>query len=83
MRTLTVAEVVADLHLSRDTVTAYLGTGRIPGGFQPIPGGRWLIDADAYDAWLESRRAAVDPHRIEPRSPRSRAAQGRRRAGAR
>lgn len=82
MANLTAAEVAADLHLSRDTVTLYLGTGRIPGGFQPVAGGRWLVDADTYAAWKDERQQAVDPNRIEPRSARSRAAQGRR-GGAR
>lgn len=77
MTTLTAADVAADLHVSRDTVTGYLATGRIPGGFQPVPGGRWLVDSDTYLAWREQRIAAVDPHRIEPRSARSKAAQTR------
>lgn len=73
------SQVAADLDLSRGVVVDYLRTGRIPGGFQPIPGGRWLVDQDVYLAWRAERRAAVDPHRIEPRSARSKAAQSRRR----
>ncbi len=76
--TLTLAEVAADLHLSRDTTAAYLRAGQIPGGFQPVPGGRWLVDEATYRAWRAARMAAVDPNRIEPRSARSRAAQSRR-----
>lgn len=80
MSTLSVHDVAADLHLSKVTVTDYLRTGRIPGGFQPVPGGRWLIDTETYQQWKDDRMAAVDPHRIEPRSARSRAAQSRRTA---
>jgi hypothetical protein len=76
--TLTAAEVAAELHLSQTTTTDYLRTGRIPGGFQPVPGGRWLVDEATYRAWRAERVAAVDPHRIEPRSARSRAARSRR-----
>jgi predicted site-specific integrase-resolvase len=79
MASLTAADVSADLHLSRATTTDYLRDGRIPGGFQPVPGGRWLVDEDTYRAWRADRKAAVDPHRIEPRSARSKAAQSRRR----
>lgn len=75
---LTAAQIGDELHLSRTTTTDYLRTGRIPGGFQPIEGGRWLVDEDTFRAWLDERRAAVDPHRIEPRSARSKAAQNRR-----
>lgn len=75
---MTAAEVAADLRLTRDTVTAYLRTGEIPGGFQPVPRGRWLVDADVYAAWRQERRQAVDPYRIAPRSARSRAAHERR-----
>lgn len=77
--TLAVPDLATDLHLSSETVTAYLRAGRIPGGFQPVPGGRWLVDAATYEQWKTERIAAVDPHRIEPRSARSRAAQTRRR----
>lgn len=77
--TLTAADVAADLHLSRDTVVDRLRAQAIPGGFQPMPGGRWLVDAATYQAWRAERMAAVDPHRIEPRSARSKAAQNRRR----
>ncbi len=77
--TLSVADVATDLHLSKTVVTAYLRAGRIPGGFQPVENGRWLIDTAAYEQWKTERMAAVDPHRIEPRSARSRAAQSRRR----
>ena len=79
MTALTASEVAADLALTRTTVTDYLRAGRIPGGFQPVAGGRWLVDEDTYRAWRAERRAAVDPHRIEPRSARSKAAQNRRR----
>ena len=79
MTTLSVADLAADLHLSKAVVTDYLRTGRIPGGFQPVQNGRWLIDATTYQQWKTERIAAVDPHRIEPRSARSRAAQTRRR----
>jgi len=80
MGALTAADVATDLSLTRTTVTDYLRAGRIPGGFQPVAGGRWLVDEDVYQAWRAERRAAVDPHRIEPRSARSRAAQNRRRS---
>lgn len=79
MSDLTAGQVADELHLSRTTATDYLRTGRIPGGWQPVPGGRWLVDEDVYRAWRAERRASVDPHRIEPRSARSKAAQGRRR----
>lgn len=79
MTALTAAQVADDLSLTRTTVTDYLRTGRIPGGFQPVENGRWLVDEDTYRAWRTERRAAVDPHRIEPRSARSKAAQNRRR----
>lgn len=78
--TLTVADVADDLRLARSTAADYLRTGRIPGGFQAVERGRWLVDAAAYGAWKEARRTAADPHRIEPRSARSRAAQTRRKA---
>jgi hypothetical protein len=80
MDTLTAAQVAADLDLSRATTTDYLRTGRIPGGFQPVEGGRWLVDAGTYQEWKRERQAAVDPHRIAPRSARSKAAQSRRRS---
>ena len=76
---LSAEQVADDLHLTRTTVTDYLRSGRIPGGFQPVAGGRWLVDEEAYRAWRTERRAAVDPHRIEPRSARSKAAQNRHR----
>ncbi|MGY4642818.1 helix-turn-helix domain-containing protein [Cellulomonas sp. URHB0016] len=77
--TITAQQAADELHLARSTVIDYLRTGRIPGGFQPVEGGRWLVDEDVYRAWRDERRAAVDPHRIEPRSARSKAAQNRRR----
>ena len=77
MTALTAAQVADDLSLTRTTVTDYLRAGRIPGGFQPVAGGRWLVDEATYTAWRTERRAAVDPHRIEPRSARSKAAQNR------
>lgn len=76
---MTAAEVASELRLARSTVTGYLRTGEIRGGYQTVPGGRWLVDEDAFRAWQVARRAAVDPHRIEPRSSRSKAAQNRRR----
>jgi hypothetical protein len=75
---LSASEVAADLHLSQYTTTAYLREGRIPGGYQPVPRGRWLVDRAVYEQWKSDRRAAVDPFRIAPRSARSRAAQSRR-----
>jgi len=75
--TMTTQQVADELKLTRTTITNYLRTGQIPGGFQPVPGGRWLVDEDTYRAWRAERRAAVDPYRIEPRSARSRAAQER------
>lgn len=80
MTNLTARDVALDLHLATATVIDYLRTGQIRGGFQPIPNGRWLVDADEYEQWKAERVAAVDPHRIEPRSARSRAAQSRRTA---
>ena len=80
MSSLTAAEVALDMHLTQATTTDYLRAGRIPGGFQPVPGGRWLVDEDIYRAWRAERIAAIDPHRIEPRSVRSKAAQNRRRS---
>ena len=80
MTTLTAAQVADDLHLSTATVIDYLRAGHIRGGFQPIPNGRWLVDIAEYEQWKAERVAAVDPHRIEPRSARSRAAQSRRTA---
>lgn len=78
---LTAADVAADLHYTRATVTAYLASGRIPGGFQPVDGGRWLVDAATYEAWKASRQTRPDdPHRIPPRSERSRSARTRRTA---
>jgi len=76
---LSVDDLATDLGLTPATVTGYLRTGRIPGGFQPVDNARWRVDADIYRAWRAERRAAVDPHRIEPRSARSKAAQSRRR----
>lgn len=80
MSTLTVADVAAELHLSRSMTTGYLRTGEIAGGYQVVPRGQWLVDEDTFRRWQAERRAAVDPHRIAPRSARSRAAQNRRRA---
>ena len=79
MPTLTAAQVAEELHLSQYTTTAYLRTGRIPGGYQVVAGGKWLVHEQTFRAWQQERRAAVDPHRIAPRSARSRAAQSRRR----
>jgi len=76
--TLTAADVADDLHVSRDTAVEYIRTQVIPGGFQAVTGGKWLVDAETYAAWKAERRAAVDPHRIEPRSARSNAARKRR-----
>jgi len=79
MTTLSASAVAEELHLSRATTVDYLRAGRIPGGYQPVEGGRWLVDETVFRAWQAERRAAVDPHRIEPRSARSKAAQQRRR----
>lgn len=80
MTTLTAADVASDLHVARYTAAGYLRDGVIPGSYQAVPNGRWLVDGDDYEAWKRSRKAAVDPHRIAPRSARSRAAQSRRTA---
>lgn len=46
------AQPAADeLHLARSTVVLDLRFGRIPGGFQLVPGGRWLVDEEVYRAW--------------------------------
>ena len=79
MSNLPASTIAAELFLTRSTTVEYLRTGRIPGGFQPVEGGRWLVDEAVFRAWQAERRAAVDPHRIEPRSARSKAAQQRRR----
>ena len=79
MSTLTPRQVGDDLHLSVDTVVRYLRTGAIGGGFQiTTPNGEWRVDEDAYRAWVAAKAAALDPHRIEPRSARSTAALTRR-----
>jgi len=75
---LTARQVAEELHLSQYTTTAYLREGRIPGGYQVVEGGRWLVHEPTFRQWQEDRRAAADPHRIAPRSARSRAAQSRR-----
>lgn len=80
MTTLTAAQVADELGYATTTVIDYLRTGQIRGGFQVVPNGRWLVKADEYEQWKAERVAAVDPHRIEPRSARSRAAQSRRTA---
>lgn len=79
MSTLTPRYLATDLRLSVDTVLGHLKAGLIP-GFQIVPGGPWRIDEDAYRAWLAAKSAALDPHRIEPRSARSTAALARRSA---
>ncbi|WP_432457950.1 hypothetical protein [Cellulomonas iranensis] len=79
MTTFGVDEVAADLGLARSTVILYLRAGEIRGGFQVVPGGKWCIDEGLYRQWKADRVAEFDPHRIEPRSARSRAAQSRRR----
>lgn len=80
MSNLTPRDVAADLDLSLYTVGEYLRTGRIPGAWRLYDGGPWRVDAQVYEAWKRERQAEVDPHRIAPRSPRSRAAQTRRAA---
>lgn len=80
MSTLTPRDVAADLNLTLDVVGEYLRAGRIGGAFQPYDGGPWRVDAERYEQWKAERQAAVDPHRIAPRSSRSKAAQGRRKA---
>lgn len=80
MTTLTPRDVAADLNLSLHTVGEYLRDGHIPGAFQVYEGGPWRVDADRYAEWKTARQAAVDPHRIAPRSQRSKGAQQRRRA---
>lgn len=70
MPTLTIAAIASDLNLSPEAVRGYVRTGAIPGGFQPVPHGRWLVDSDAYAEWPAGRRAVADPNRIAPRSAR-------------
>ena len=77
---LTVREVAVRLGLAPYTVREYAKAGQIGGAYQPVIGGNWRFDADVFAAWKADRVAAVDPHRIEPRSARSRAAQSRRTA---
>lgn len=80
MSNLTPRAVADDLDVSLYTVGEYLRAGRIPGAWRLYDGGPWRIDAEVYAAWKAEQQAAVDPHRIAPRSSRSRAAQGRRSA---
>lgn len=78
-RTMTPDEVAQDLQLSRYTVLQHLRSGHILGGFQVVPGGPWRVDVATYAAWRAERaRPSDDPERIDPRSPRSRAAHDRR-----
>jgi len=89
---LTPADVAADLQLSVPTVLARFKDGTLPGfriggheriredGRREWVGGRWRIDADALAAWKAGPARPADPTRIEPRSPRSTAAQSRRKS---
>ena len=76
--TLTPAQIADVLQQSRYTTVQQIKAGAIPGGFQVVPGGPWRVLATTFEAWLAERSAPLDPHRIEPRSTRSRAAQSRR-----
>lgn len=74
----TVKDLAAEMNVSQYTASGYLRDGLVP-GFQVSPGGPWRVDPDAYAAWKAEKAAARDPHRIAPRSARSKAAQSRRR----
>lgn len=69
---LTANDIAADLKVSVDTARDYLRTGKVP-GFQIVENGPWRVDDDVYAAWKAERSAPADPHRLEPRSSRSRA----------
>lgn len=80
MASLTPADIAADLKVSRSTALDYIRDGRIPGCFRVVENGPWRVDAEVYAAWRAERMAELDPHRIEPRSSRSKAAQSRKTA---
>jgi len=71
-------DLAAQMQVSEYTAVGYLRDGLVP-GFQVSPGGPWRVDPDAFAAWKAAKSAGNDPHRIAPRSPRSKAAQSRRR----
>jgi len=74
---LTPAQVATDLQVSVPTVLAKFRDGTLP-GFRI--GRSWRIDAWELEAWKAGPARPADPNRIEPRSPRSTAAQARRKA---
>jgi len=74
-RTLTPRQIADELQLAVSTVVSHIRAGQIPGGFKVGSTGRWRVDEAAYRTWREGRVQSFDPHRIAPRSARSRAAQ--------
>ena len=73
---LTVRAVADVLVLSPYTVRQYAKAGEIGGAYR-LPGGTWRFKSAAFNAWRDGLVAELDPHRIEPRSGRSKAAQSR------
>lgn len=74
---LTVADVAERLRLTRDTVTARLRDGTIPGGYQLTPGGRWRVRDRDFTQWHQRLTGQYVPpipeyERLEPPSPTSR-----------
>lgn len=71
---LTVKNIAEDLQLSTATVSQKLKDGTIPGGTRAF--GAWRVDEAKYAAWRDQITGVTprDPHLLEPRSPRSRAA---------
>jgi len=74
---LTVRDVGGVLVLSPYTVRQYAKAGEIGGAYR-LPGGTWRFKSAAFNAWRDALVAELDPHRVEPRSAKSRAAQSRR-----
>lgn len=72
LETFTPDEVAKILKLSAETVRDYAQTGRIPGAFKL--GGFWRFRRAEFEDWLLSQKSAPrDPHRVQPRSARSKA----------
>jgi excisionase family DNA binding protein len=74
---LTPAQLAAEYQVSTGTILRRLRAGEIPGF---MVGRFWRIDPDDLAAWKAGPARPADPSRIEPRSARSTAALGRKRA---
>ena len=72
---LTPAQLAAEFQVSTGTILRRLNAGEIPGF---MVGRFWRIDSDELEAWKAGPARPADPNRIEPRSPLSTAALGRR-----